>query len=126
MENNAGININAANIQVFTSQPTRLIRHSISEEELNLLTEKTKDYVAEIMWVALGGAIGAAPSTISWFSSKDEVSANQFIWAVIIFFACLAVTLVTSVIHIQRCRRSGSLENDIRARFNGALPEASS
>ncbi|WP_271896298.1 hypothetical protein [Candidatus Phyllobacterium onerii] len=105
-------------IQVYTGVPKYLIRHSISDEELTMLCEKTKDFVDEIMWAAIGAVVGSAPNVIaSWMTvvpgAASEGRAHNYV-----FVAALAVAIVTGWIRFNRGRRSTSLEEQIRNRTN--------
>ena len=44
--------------------PDELLRHDISDEELNVLGDMRRDYLWEGMWVALGITVGVAPACL--------------------------------------------------------------
>ena len=49
---------------VATTKPDRLLRHDISDEELEVLCEMSSSHLIEAMWAALGAFIGFSPSSI--------------------------------------------------------------
>ena len=51
-------------LRIRTTMPDELLRHDISDEELEALAETRRDHLWEGMWVSLGSAIGFLPTTI--------------------------------------------------------------
>lgn len=49
---------------ISTTVPDELLRHDISDEELDLLCETRRDNIWEGLWIATGLALGGVPSTI--------------------------------------------------------------
>lgn len=74
--------------------PDELLRHDISDEELNMLGDMRRDYLWEGMWVALGITLGVAPASmfalITSYGGEQNIALSLTDLAqTIIFFTAL-------------------------------------
>jgi hypothetical protein len=107
--------------QLATSYPSQIVRHNISDEELDMLCEQRRDHVREYLWVALGAMAGAFPAALGglvrYFFGED---AGQLpidaLAQVIIFFVGGVVAAVTWHIQADRGNAGAELKDAIRAR----------
>lgn len=119
--------------EIVTSRPEHILRHDISDEELDLLCESRSDFVLEALLLAVGGFIGTVPTAISvmviYFMGLNAAPSEASMGAVdsfsttdiaqvILFWACLSVALVVGMIFKSRRERSLDLRASIRARKN--------
>jgi hypothetical protein len=49
-------------IEIVTTQPIRLVRHNISDEQLEMLAATNRDGLSEAMWAMIGAAIALLPA----------------------------------------------------------------
>lgn len=124
MANDNGINLGASGAPpIVTTQPERILRHSISDEELDMLTEARSDFVLEIFLIVVGTSIGAFPPALSAMiaylkTSGDEAANLSFVdfVTVIVFWACLVAAVAVGIILKKRTARSKTLRDQIRQR----------
>lgn len=107
---------------IFTSQPEKIQRHNISDEELDMLCESKSDLAMEVMLVAIGAGIGTAATAVSsvirYFSATEaDLSFSDFM-NIMIFFCALFVGASTFAIYKRKSGRSDSLRTSIRNRTN--------
>lgn len=110
---------------IVTTQPDRILRHSISDEELDMLCESRSDFVQEIALFAAGAVLGTAPSALTsmfmYFKNPSIVVLNlglsDFI-QILIFWASLVLAICVGVIFYNKSNRSASLREQIRNRTN--------
>lgn len=109
-------------VPVVTSRPNHILRHDISDEELEMLCESKSDFVTEFIWVGLGGMLGSVPTTfvslMGYSASTTALPATDLI-QILIFFLSLGIVIVAAVVAINRGRRSKDLRTAIRDRSNG-------
>lgn len=109
-------------VPVVTSRPNHILRHDISDEELEMLCESKSDFVTEFIWVGLGGMLGSLPTTfvslMGYSASTLALPASDLI-QILIFFLSLGIVIVAAVVSINRGRRSKDLRTAIRDRSNG-------
>ena len=109
-------------VPVVTSRPNHILRHDISDEELEMLCESKSDFVTEFIWVGLGGMLGSLPTTfvslMGYSASTTALPATDLI-QILIFFLSLGIVIVAAVVAINRGRRSKDLRTAIRDRSNG-------
>ncbi len=107
---------------IVTTQPDRILRHSISDEELDMLCEARSDLVLEILLIAIGAAIGALPQAISamyrYAKPAESATALTFVdfVSVLVFWACIAVAVGVGIVFYRRTNHAESLRNKIRER----------
>lgn len=128
MANNEGFNITGNDNQppVVTTQPKQILRHSISDEELDMLCETRTDMSFEILLIAIGALLGTLPKALpimySYFlPSETEPFSATFsdIIQLILFWAMLAVFGCMLIIFNQKSRSSKSLRDQIKDRTKG-------
>lgn len=132
MSNENGINLGAnAPPPVVTTQPERILRHSISDEELDMLTEARSDLVLQIFLIAVGASIGALPPAISamvayYNNSGAEGASLSFVdfVTIIVFWACIFSACAVGVILKKRTARSKTLREQIRRRTERLEPSS--
>lgn len=112
---------NVGTIPIHTSLPDKLVIHSITDEELTLLCEKSKDFLQEILWASVGVFFGAMPTAVvSLFwapQSTDGINIQvSGLIHVILFFVGMVAMLITGWLTYRRSRRSTTLETAIRNR----------
>jgi hypothetical protein len=108
---------------VVTTQPDEILRHSISDEELDMLCDSRSDLVLEILLVAVGAVLGTAaaalPAMLFYFTATPEnpyePELSDFI-QILIFWAGLALVLAVKAIYKRRSTKSVSLRDQIRNR----------
>ena len=109
-------------VLVVTSRPNHILRHDISDEELEMLCESKSDFVTEFIWVGLGGMLGSVPTTfvslMGYSASTTALPATDLI-QILIFFLSLGIVIVAAVVSINRGRRSKDLRTAIRDRSSG-------
>ena len=122
--------------QISTTQPAEVVRHNISDEQLDMLCESRSDYVWEFLMLGAGGVVGTAPTGISAYfeyakvaglinSSSDPVQAaskqmlpfSDFV-SMIFFSVFVCVSIVVFIIHASKRKRSVDLRTEIRRRTN--------
>ena len=103
------------------TRPDVLLRHDISEEELDKLAETRRDYLWEGKWVALGVCLGVAPAGIGelveayWANPGDPLTVVDLI-QVIIFFASAVAFLILWGVMKRKSSDAGDLATAIRER----------
>ena len=108
---------------IFTTQPERILRHSISDEELDMLCDSRTDLVLEILLISVGAALGTLPAAIpamgSYFSATPDspavIGLTDFI-QILIFSVGVALTVAVGIIFKKKSKRSVSLRDQIRSR----------
>lgn len=108
-------------IPIHTSTPSMLVRHSISDEELSMLCEKSKDFVQELFWAALGVVVGSLPSALVTLFSLKKVDGNISLTVegfvhIVFLFVGMSALLITGWLSYRRHKRSTNLETSIRTR----------
>jgi len=119
---NGGINIGGIgqNPPIVTTQPERILRHTISDEELDMLCDSRTDLVLEILLVSVGATLGTVPAALpamySYFSAQaPNLTLGDFI-QVIIFWAGMVLAVGIGIVYTKKSRRSVSLRDQIRER----------
>ncbi|WP_415717130.1 hypothetical protein [Roseibium sp.] len=113
--------------KIVTTHPEHILRHSISDEELDTLCDTKTDLVLEILLIAIGGVLGTLPtsivSIIAYFKASEEEPHNlaliDFI-QIIIFFSCVVVTFAIALVFRKKRGKSSPLREQIRGRTNKA------
>lgn len=108
---------------IITTQPDHILRHSISDEELDMLCDAKSDMVLEILLIAAGSAVGTLAATgaaiMKYFSASSDVPHNlgpvDFL-QIIIFFGSLLVALSVGLIFKKKRGSSSTLRDQIRQR----------
>ena len=107
--------------KISLSQPDEIVRHDISDEELQMLSDLKRNWMMEAFWGFLGAALGAAKGGFSaLFTAYGEGKASPMptgdLFEVILFFVCFALGGLLLVVSLSRSSRTGKLVNKIRDR----------
>lgn len=125
---NSNISTNNGGIppRIVTTQPDQILRHSISDEELDMLCDSRTDMVLELLLISVGAIIGTLPAAVpamaSYFLATPDSSPNldltDFI-QIILFCSGLLVAICIGIIFNKKSNRSVSLRDQIGNRTNG-------
>jgi hypothetical protein len=119
-----GINVNTdAAPVIITTQPDHILRHSISDEELDMLCDSRTDMVLELLLISVGAILGTLPAAvhaiISYFGAAQDAPAElgltDFI-QIILFCSGVFVAVCIGIIFNKKSKRSVSLRDQIRNR----------
>lgn len=111
----------SSSFPVLTSKPAAILRHDISDEELDDLSENKKDLVSEMFWAAIGVLFGAAPSGTTniykYFSNPNTTTflPENFV-QMALFFCGLTATVVLGFVYWKKSQKSKDLVQNIRSR----------
>ena len=112
-------NASGSVVPVVTSRPNQILRHDISDEELDVLCESRSDFVSEFIWVGIGGMLGSLPATvvsvIGYSSLTSALPVSELI-QLLIFVLSFGILLVAGVVSFSRAKRSTDLRAAIRDR----------
>jgi hypothetical protein len=106
---------------IATSYPDQILRHNISDEELDMLCEQRKEHTREMMWASIGVVGGALPGTIAGtityiWGEKSGTVAPENLAQIIFFFVGLALGTAAYFIQARRGANAVDLKDAIRAR----------
>jgi hypothetical protein len=112
---------------VRTTLPDELLRHDISDEELDQLGDTQRGFFHEAMWSCIAGAVGASWGAIDalheayWATPAVPISLYG-VWEIVVFavftaFAAFCVFMVRR----ERTRPAIALKEKIRARTRSKL-----
>ena len=119
-------NSSAANgIAVATTKPDKLLRHDISDEELDGVSQMSNSHLVEGMWAAFGACIGVFPATCAaiynaYFANKTESMGVFDLSQTILCFVSLSVGLVLLYVIKNTTCNVTTLVNEIRSRGTSA------
>lgn len=106
-------------VPVRTTQPDEILRHSISDEELDRLCEAKSDLVFEMLLIAVGTAIGSLTGALGaiavYLDDPSQLSVSS-LGEMLLCSMAVAITLVLVVVNRKRTDRSVSLRENIRSR----------
>lgn len=93
--------------------PDKLVRHDISDEELDLLDASKSDNLTDAMWTLVGICMGAIPSSLAalWESFSPEINTplSPFdLFQVIVAFAAGAVAFALWKVHAKNRKKAGT------------------
>lgn len=119
-----GISIESdGEMPIVTTRPEHILRHNISDEELDMLCEAKSDMVREFFLIALGSALGTIHAAFlvvqsMWVVPKGQefVPQEGDIAVLMIFCVSVALSVVVGLIGFSKWRRSNSLRETIRNR----------
>ena len=111
----------AQQTKIIVSRPDEIVRHEISDEELQMLSDLRRDWTMEALWGFLGAAIGAAKGAFSaLFAAYGEAIAKPMpsgdLFEVILFFVCVSLAGILLLVSQSRGSRAGDLVKTIRDR----------
>lgn len=105
--------------RISTTHPDAIIRHDISDEQLTMLQTGNRSLQHEIMWIALGTALGAVVPALSAVSALNASPQTFTYWELlecVIFFAGTVVFAVMSIILWKEPSSVDALAKAIRDR----------
>lgn len=109
---------------IVTTQPDHILRHSISDEELDMLCETRTHGAFELFLLACGAVIGSAPSAVAgilqYFSGTGELRFQDFVHILIFiggFFFALGMN------HVRKGRNLSSLDLRDKIRSRTGVPD---
>lgn len=104
--------------QISTTRPDCLYRHDISDEELTMLMNSSRDSFTDAMWTSIGAFIGVAPSAISSISDyyKTETMSVLSLFQILIFGISTALIIAFLCMCKNRPISAQALAEKIRAR----------
>ena len=108
----------AASYEITRTSPTRIVRHDISDDELDKLCEAQQSDASTWKGVFAGGLVGSLPTAISGSSSYLATSKltltelSSLLTAVVSFFLLVTLLILTKGVK----KRSNSVRNEIRSR----------
>lgn len=117
MGGEVSIDTSTSGYSIKRTMPDELIRHDISDEELDMLCDGRKDSAWEAMWVALGLSCGALPGSISavmFYLDKQEITAVNLVTLLI----CVAA-IVLSLALFLICQGRSGISRSLKARIRG-------
>lgn len=104
-----------------TTMPDEILRHNISDEDLTMFGDASRDGLSEAMWAMFGAAIGFAPSAFSGIWSayletpRTPLNGLQQI-EIICFIAALAIAITISSVAKRRGNKTEAKIKQIRDR----------
>jgi len=106
---------------VQTTRPAVLIRHSISDEELEMLKEGNRDGLSEAFWAFVAAALAALPAASdaiyrAYMHVPPEPLTPIHLAEVLIVFGCAVLAIAIRIIASRRSKRVRDLVADIRSR----------
>ena len=109
----------AEGFAIATTAPDELLRHNISDEELDMLCESRSDGATEGCWVALGALAASAPAALpamlNYHTSQSPMGLADFL-QIIIFWIALVVLAVLFFLGRSRGKSAKTLKAEIRNR----------
>jgi len=108
-------------IPIRTTHPDELLRHDISDEELEMLGENKKSFFHEFMWAALTGAIGSGPAAThnihsAFFATPASALTAFELIEIVIFFGFVILACFAAVaMRLEMKRAPDNLKERIRA-----------
>jgi hypothetical protein len=112
----------ADKIPIRTTLPDELLRHNISDEELDMLGETKRSFFHEFMWATITGALGAAPAAIhdlgeAYVSTPAKPLSGFELFEVIVFFGFAILAIFSGImVRQETIKDPSSLKEKIRAR----------
>jgi hypothetical protein len=108
-------------LQIITTAPQRLLRHNISDEELEMLGNLRRDGLSEVFW----GMFGAAAASIfpaaeaiwrAYFESPAVPLDPLHLFEVVVFFVVALLAGAFGIISSHRGSNTIRLVKEIRSR----------
>jgi hypothetical protein len=105
-----------------TTLPDEVLRHDISDEELDMLGDTKRGFFHEFMWAAFSGAIGAGPAALhsigmAYFVGKPEPISGFRLLEIVLFFGFLFLGIFSAIVVCMESKKDPqSLKEKIRTR----------
>jgi hypothetical protein len=108
-------------LQIRTTLPAELRRHNISDEELEMLMQDSRDGLTEAFWAFVGGFLASLPPTLetitrSFFGEHPEPINIVHLCEIVISAVCFALAVATMFLGRGKSKRIRTLGSEIRAR----------
>ena len=104
---------------IATTAPDELLRHNISDEELEMLCESRSDGATEGYWVAMGAMAASAPAAIPamihYPASAIPMSLTDLV-QIVVFWVAACLLIVLHLIRSGRGNSGSNLRTQIRNR----------
>lgn len=108
----------AGGYSIACTMPDQLLRHNISDEELDVLCDPPRDDMRELKWAAFGALFssipGAADALLGY--SPTEPVGRLALFQIVVLFVSAAVWLVLQFAVRRRTRTAHDKRTEIRAR----------
>lgn len=106
---------------VRTTHPKEILRHNISNEELEMFTRNNRDGLSEAFWACVGGSIAALPAASSalhssYIADKTESMTVFHLVELLIFVCFLIGGIVIKIIDKKKGSSTDALVAEIRKR----------
>lgn len=104
---------------IVTTMPDEIPRHNISDEELDMLCDPSRDELWETKWAALGAGLGALPTAVDAlldFSRPTGVLTVLDLVQVLIAVVAIAVWVVLRFVVQRKTAKSFIKRDEIRRR----------
>ena len=107
--------------------PDELLRHNISDEELDQLGDNQRGFFHEVMWATITGALGAAWGALdaighAYFSDPAKPLTGYEQWELTVFITFIVLALFSGFLVYREGKRAGTcLKDKIRARTKSQL-----
>jgi hypothetical protein len=118
-------------VPTLTTHPDDYRRHNISDEEVDVFVNSSRDGLTDVMWGAFGAFLGALPSSVNylvsfviekcWPTHIQPLSTQTHIAGVVQLIICavaLSIAAVVFRINKNKCTTAQALADKIRARTN--------
>jgi hypothetical protein len=108
-------------LPVQTTRPPILIRHDISDEELEMLKEGSRDGLSGALWAFAGAALSAIPPGgmavyMAYVQDPPEPLTGLGLIEILLLFGCAILVIAIKFIAFGRVKRVKDLVGNIRSR----------
>lgn len=104
----------AGGIPIKTSQPDSLLRHNISDEQLQMLSDLKRDGLYQLGWAAVGGVAGSVvPAIEAVWRSYAETPAHPLTVVGLLNIAVLLISLTAAGISFPVARSRAQAASDL-------------
>jgi hypothetical protein len=103
------------------TRPDRLLRHDISDEELEMLSGARRDGMSEALWAMIGAAIASLPSAgeaiyKAYLAPQAMPLTEVHLLEIVVFVGAVAAAVSIAIFSSKRGQTSTGLVETIRAR----------
>ena len=107
--------------RIIVSRPDEIVRHEISDEELQMLSELRRDWTMEAFWGFSGAALGATKGAFSalfaaYGGTKEIPMPSGDLFEVVLFSICVSLAVILLIVSQSRGSRASDLVKTIRDR----------
>ena len=106
-------------IPIETTAPEKLLRHNISDEQLEMFRLGNRDTMAEAYWAFIGGALGdlipmAEAIYQAYFAPQTTPMNRLDLFKVVFFFCCVVIALTIRKLSSHKGTSTDALVETIR------------